>query len=89
MEIGIRVVAENITARSLRHVVTCYFTMVAVDDQFRPCPVPELEVDTKEGRRRWMAARLRRDFRREVEQRSLEYRRHPEDFFDDGDGEPH
>jgi acyl-CoA hydrolase len=89
MEVGIRVEAENITSRALRHVVTCYFTMVAVDDAFRPCPVPELRVDSAEGRRRWLAARLRREFRREVEQRSLEFRRHPEDFVGELDGEPH
>jgi acyl-CoA hydrolase len=85
MEVGIRVEAENITSRSQRHVVTCYFTMVAVDDAFHPCPVPALVVDSAQAHRRWMAARLRREYRREVEQRSLEFRRHPEDFVDDLD----
>ena len=42
MEIGIRVVAENIRQRSARHVNSCYFTMVAVDDQRKPVAVPPL-----------------------------------------------
>ncbi|WP_322494763.1 acyl-CoA thioesterase [Chloroflexus sp.] len=89
MEVGIRVVAENITARTQRHVMTCYFTMVAVDENFRPCPVPPVRIETAEQRRRWMAARLRRELRREIEQRSLEIRQHPEDFMNELDSEPH
>ena len=32
MEIGIRVEAQNIQQRTIRHTNTCYFTMVAVDE---------------------------------------------------------
>jgi acyl-CoA hydrolase len=80
MEIGIRVDSENLTERKLRHVMTCYFTMVAVDENGRPRPVPPVPVETDEQRRRWAAARLRREFRKEIEQRSFEIRQHPEDF---------
>lgn len=89
MEVGIRVVAEKITQRSERHVLTCYFTMVAVDANGQPCRVPQIAIETPEQRRRWAAARLRRDLRREIEQRSLEIRQHPEDLLGDYDGEPH
>ncbi len=32
MEIGIKVVTENIRSKLVRHTNSCYFTMVAVDD---------------------------------------------------------
>lgn len=82
MEVGIRVTSENITARVCRHVLTCYFTMVGVDETGKPCPVPPVPILTTEQRRRWMGAQLRRDLRREIEQRSLEIRQHPEDLLE-------
>jgi acyl-CoA hydrolase len=78
MEIGIRVMAQNIRARTDRHVMTCYFTMVAVDDEGRPRSVPPLIAETPVEQRRQAAAKLRRELRRQVEQRSLEIRQHPE-----------
>jgi acyl-CoA hydrolase len=38
MEVGIKVVTENIRERSVRHTNSCFFTMVAVDDQRKPAP---------------------------------------------------
>lgn len=89
MEIGIRVVAEQITERSQRHVLTCYFTMVAVDAEGHPRPVQPVPVETSEQRRRWAAAKLRRELRKEIEARSLEIRQHPEEILAEMDGEPH
>ena len=43
MEVGIKVVAENIRSQQKRHVNSCFFTMVAVDDQRRPVAVPPLQ----------------------------------------------
>ncbi len=39
MEVGIRVTAEDIQTRKVRHTNSCYFTMVAMKDG-RPIPVP-------------------------------------------------
>src|SRR6478735_8811085 len=36
MEIGIKVMAENIQTQTTRHANSCFFTMVAVDDARRP-----------------------------------------------------
>lgn len=80
MEVGIRVMAENIQSKTERHVMTCYFTMVAVDETRTPTSVPQLALDTPEDHRRWAAAKLRRELRKEIEQRSMEIRLHPEDF---------
>lgn len=92
MEIGIRVVAEKITERIERHVLTCYFTMVAVDAQGQPHTIPPVPIVTPEQRRRWAAAQLRRELRKEIEARSLEIRQHPEEMLheiDDLENEPH
>ncbi|BBG05288.1 acyl-CoA thioesterase [Pseudonocardia saturnea] len=64
MEVGIRVATENITEHTRRHAISCYFTMVAMDEDRRPVPVPELVPGTDEERRRWSDARARRDRRR-------------------------
>jgi acyl-CoA hydrolase len=79
MEIGIRVVAEDIRTQHQRHVMTCYFTMVAVDDDRKPAEIPQLKVETETEMRRWKAAKLRRLLRKEIEERNLEIRLHPED----------
>lgn len=82
MEIGIRVEAENVQARTTRHTMTCYFTMVAVNENGKPVSVTPVTPTTKIEKRRWAAAQLRRNLRKEVEQRSLEIRQHPEDLLD-------
>jgi acyl-CoA hydrolase len=72
MEIGIKVVAEDILKRSVRHANSCFFTMVAVDEEGRPTPVPSLQPVTSDEKRRQAAALIRRQLRQEMEQRHLE-----------------
>lgn len=59
MEVGIRVDTENIQDGTRRHTNSCYFTMVAVDQQGRPVPVPEV-VPTSEHERSWFDAAVAR-----------------------------
>ena len=56
MVIGIKVLAENVRNGQVRHVNSCFFTMVAVDKQSRPVTVPSLEPVSEEARRRYNAA---------------------------------
>ena len=63
MEIGIKVVAENIRTQEKRHVNSCYFTMVAVGDDHLPVAVAPLVPGTEEERRRWESAKARREQR--------------------------
>ena len=63
MEVGIRVVTENIQKRLVRHANSCYFTMVAVGDDHLPVAVAPLVPVTEEERRRWASAKARRDQR--------------------------
>lgn len=72
MEIGIKVVAEDIRKQTVRHANSCFFTMVAVDDDGKPTPVPAFEPQSPDERRRHAAAGIRRQLRREMEQRQLE-----------------
>ncbi|MFN3985065.1 MAG: acyl-CoA thioesterase [Rhodocyclaceae bacterium] len=69
MEIGIKVVAENIRAKRVRHANSCFFTMVAVDENGRATGVPPFVPGTPEEERRNREAKLRRELRQEFEQR--------------------
>jgi acyl-CoA hydrolase len=57
---AVRVEAENPRTGAARHTSTAYLTMVAVDESGRPAPVPPLEVDSEDERRRQREAELRR-----------------------------
>src|SRR4051812_6919589 len=60
VEVGVRVEAENIRTGEKRHTNTAYLTMVAIDDEGRPTPVPPLACESDEERRREREAQLRR-----------------------------
>ena len=80
MEVGVRVEAESIRTRTVRHVITCYFTMIAVNDEGRPIPTTPLVPETPNERRRWAAGQLRSTLRKEIERRSLEIKQNPEEL---------
>jgi len=63
MEVGVRVEAENPRTGEVTHTNSAYLTMVALDDDARPAPVPALAVDSTEERRRESEAQLRRSNR--------------------------
>ncbi len=63
MEIGIRVVAENLITGHSRHTNTCYFTMVATDEQGKPSKVPPLTIHNEMQQRRYNEALLRKETR--------------------------
>jgi acyl-CoA hydrolase len=65
MEVGIKVLAENIRTQVKRHVNSCFFTMVAVDEDRKPVPVPPLRPFSPEERRRRAAAEVRKQLRQE------------------------
>lgn len=63
MEIGIKVITEDIRKGLVRHANSCYFTMVAVDENGKPTPVPPLVPVTDVQKRRFKDAQLRREIR--------------------------
>lgn len=64
MEVGIRVEAENIQQRTVRHTNSCYFTMVAVDKNGKPTDVPKLNIKTSLQECRFEAAIERKQLRK-------------------------
>ena len=74
LEIGVKVMTENIHERTVRHTNSCYFTMVAVDAAGRPSPVRPLLPDTLTERRRYAQGQLRRQQRQELQARYDEIR---------------
>ena len=75
MEIGIKVLAENIRSQIVRHANSCFFTMIAVDDEGKPAKVPPLKPTDAVEIRRYEAAKQRRELRQELEQRFRQTRR--------------
>ena len=63
MEVGVRVEAENIRSGETTATSTAYLTMVALDDEGRPTPVPPIAPATPDEERRAREAQLRRDNR--------------------------
>ena len=64
MEIGIKIFAEDYTTGQTKHILSAYFTFVAVDDAFKPTRVPPVIPETAEEQRRYEAAGLRRERRK-------------------------
>ncbi|MBS3954023.1 MAG: acyl-CoA thioesterase [Methylomicrobium sp.] len=66
MEIGIKVVAENLRTNVKRHTNSSHFTMVAVDEEGRPVEVPQLVLESDLEVKLFEAAKMRKQLRREV-----------------------
>ena len=60
MEVGVRVEAENPRTGETRHTSTAYITMVALDEDGGPTPVPGLLAESDDEKRRQREAELRR-----------------------------
>ncbi|TLP35189.1 acyl-CoA thioesterase [Arcobacter arenosus] len=63
MEIGIKVISEDIKDHTIKNTNVCYFTMVAVDEEGEPVSVPKLEPQTEDEKRRYQDAIRRREQR--------------------------
>ena len=74
MEIGIKVIAENIRTQVVRHANSCFFTMVAVDDDGKPVTVPPLRPFSPAERRRHAASQMLKTMRKEMEKKLAETR---------------
>ena len=66
MEIGAKVEAENSYTGEVRHILSAFFTFVALDKEDQPVSVPAVEPETPEQLRRFDAAQVRREGRLET-----------------------
>jgi acyl-CoA hydrolase len=74
MEVGVRVEAENAVTGDVRSTSTAYLTMVAVNEEGRPMPVPPLQVEAPIEERRRREAETRRRNRLAEREEILEAR---------------
>jgi len=61
--VGIKVTAENVKQRLVKHTNTSYFTMVAKDENDKPTAVPGLLLTSEEDIRRYAESILRKDLK--------------------------
>ncbi len=63
MEVGIKVISEDIKDHTIKNTNVCYFTMIAMDEDGKPTLVPKLEPQTEDEKRRYNDAIKRREMR--------------------------
>ncbi len=63
MEIGIKVISEDVKDRTTKHTNVCYFTMICMNKEGKPTPVPKLEIKTEDDKRRYNDAIRRKEAR--------------------------
>jgi acyl-CoA hydrolase len=77
MEVGVKVRAVDYKTKEDRHVVSVYFTFVALDEKGRPTAVPAVIPESEIEKRRYEEAGIRRQHRqmeKEARQRNREKR---------------
>ena len=77
---------EDIKKKTVRHTHTCFFTMVAMDENNKPVPVPPLELKDENQTRRWNKALKRRQARLKLQEMMKQIEQ--EDLSDDLDDMP-
>ncbi|MGY4878472.1 acyl-CoA thioesterase [Vreelandella aquamarina] len=75
MEVGVKVVAEDIRDKIIRHTNSCYLSMVAVDGEGKPARVPPLTLETPLQKLRFEKAELRKKLRKQAEQEEAQTHR--------------
>jgi uncharacterized protein (TIGR00369 family) len=63
MEVGVKVMAENVLTGERRHTNSCYLTFVALDERGEPTEVPPVVPETEDEQRRYERAAKRRTSR--------------------------
>jgi acyl-CoA hydrolase len=70
MEIGVKVITENLMTGERLHTCSAYLTFVALDENGKPTPVPCVIPETEEEKRRYREAGERREYRLSRRQRA-------------------
>lgn len=72
MEVGVRVMVENMSTGEKRHTSTAYLTFVAVGTGGERIPLPPVIPETEDERRRYEEASFRREARLALRQRAAD-----------------
>lgn len=71
MEVGVKVITENLMTGERLHTCSAYLTFVALDENGKPTPVPCVIPETVEEKRRYQEAGERREYRLSRRQRAV------------------
>jgi acyl-CoA hydrolase len=63
MEVEVSVEAEHLRTQEKRHTTSCFFTMVAMDEQGKSIEVPSLLLESDAERKRYQEAKQRKTLR--------------------------
>jgi len=69
MEVGVKVMVEDLASGVSRHTSSAYLTFVAIDAAGNRVPVPQVIPETEEEKRRYEEAARRREVRLEMRQK--------------------
>ncbi|PHQ80004.1 MAG: acyl-CoA thioesterase [Coxiella sp. (in: Bacteria)] len=69
MEIGVKIIAEDLKTGVVRHTNTCYINMVAIDENRKPTKIPPLVIESEQCELWFEQAKQRRQIFREQQQR--------------------
>jgi acyl-CoA hydrolase len=75
IEVGIKVITEDILTQETRRVNSYFLTMVAMDENPKPVNVPSFIPSNPDQVRRHKAAELRREIRRQFEDKFTQIRK--------------
>ena len=70
MEVGVKVITENLMTGERLHTCSAYLTFVALDENGKPTPVPCVIPEAEEEKRRYREAGERREYRLSRRQRA-------------------
>ncbi len=71
MEIGIKVEGEMICEKKKYHAISCYFTMISVDENGQSQQVPRLKLETATEEKLFQAGKMRCQMRKEIQDRNM------------------
>ncbi len=73
MEVGVKVMLEDLPLGTVQHSNSSYVTFVALDEDGKPQPVPQVIPETETEKRRWREADARRVQRLASKRTALEH----------------
>ncbi len=72
MEIGIKVEGEKIREKKKYHAISCYFTMISVDENGKSLTVPRLKLESETEEKLFQAGKMRCQMRKEIQERNMQ-----------------